>query len=539
MLQQMEHAWREGQAGVMAESLRRGEPCPVCGSLEHPHPARRPPDVPDMETLKAEQERVEAAERERERAREAHAVREREVSRLESEVQSLEENLGEAAGETLKSVLHAVKRLERELDTAQAADRAVAEATNRLERMRDEQAELKKDLAVREASLKQADKAVDSAKAVVLERQSKLPKDIRTRVELDRALAKAGAEQKALVDAFEAARKQEAEAREALAEAKAALSALEKALKAARREAAKAERRFTGRIKAAGFADTEDYENAKMTDKQIGRLATEVDSHTAAVKAARLRLTRARQATRRRKRPDLAALESKAEDAGSKCDEAIGLTAGLRKEVDRLGTLLKQVKRSEGKMRRLEKRYYVTGKIADVANGKNALGITFQRFVLASLLDDVLGAASERLKVMSRGRFDLQRAGERADRRLAGGLDLEVYDSYTGTARPVSTLSGGETFLAALSLALGLADIVQAYTGGIRMETVFVDEGFGSLDPESLDLAVRALMDLQRGNRLVGIISHVPELKERIDVRLEVKAGSGGETGSTTRFVGF
>lgn len=117
---------------------------------------------------------------------------------------------------------------------------------------------------------------------------------------------------------------------------------------------------------------------------------------------------------------------------------------------------------------------------------------------------------------------------DRATRRSAGGLDLEVFDSYTGVVRSVSTLSGGETFLASLSLALGLADVVQSYSGGIHLDAIFVDEGFGTLDPESLDLAMRALIDLQKGGRLVGIISHVPELKERIEARLEVKSTDRG-----------
>ncbi len=119
------------------------------------------------------------------------------------------------------------------------------------------------------------------------------------------------------------------------------------------------------------------------------------------------------------------------------------------------------------------------------------------------------------------------------DQRSASGLDLSVYDAYTGTTRPVNTLSGGESFLASLALALGLADVVQAYAGGVRLETIFVDEGFGSLDPEALDLAFQTLLDLREGNRLVGIISHVPELKERIDVRLEI---TPGRHGSTARF---
>ena len=532
----LEQAWREGQAGILAATLQTDAPCPVCGSIEHPHPAHLPPDVPDQDRLNEQRARVEAAEQESERARDAHAAKQREVSRLEAEVRSTEEGLGEAAGLALRSSASAVKKLARDLETAQASDRTVTEATADLERMRKQETEARKELAEKEAALKKAEKAFEGVRAVVREREGKLPRDIRTRTELERALVQARTDNKRLLDALDAAQERESETRQAHAGTRAAAAAAERALKAAKRESAKAEVRFAGRIKAAGFADPEHYENAKLQDEEIEHLAEEIDDHEAGFKAAKLRLTRARQATRAKKRPDLAALQRKADEAKSECDESIARTAGIRKEHSNLAGLRKEVSRTERKLGNLEKRYYVAGKIADVANGKNTQGITFQRFVLAALLDDVLSAATERLKVMSRGRFDLHRAGERTDRRLAGGLDLDVYDSYTGTSRPVSTLSGGETFLAALSLALGLADVVQAYAGGLRMETIFVDEGFGSLDPESLDLAVRALMDLQRGNRLVGIISHVPELRERIDVRLEVRPT---RRGSSSRFVGI
>jgi len=532
----LEQVWREGQAGILAATLQTGDPCPVCGSIEHPHPAHLPSDVPDQHRLSEQRARVEAAEKQRDRARDARAAKEREISRLEAEIRSLEEGLGEVARLTLRSAMSAVKKLERDLETAEASDRTAEKATADLGPMQKQENEARKELAARETALKQAEHAFESARAVVREREGKLPKGILTRAELKTALVEARGDHKRLLDAFEAAREQDSETREAHAEARAALDAAQRAMKAAERESVRAEVRFSKRIKASGFSDPEHYENAKLEDSEIEDLAKEIEDHGAGLKAARLRLSRAKQATRGKKHPDLATLQRKAEDAKSVCDERIARTAGIRKEHSHLAGLGTEVRRTERKLGSLEKRYYVAGKIADVANGRNTQGITFQRFVLAALLDDVLGAATERLKVMSRGRFDLHRAGERTDRRLAGGLDLEVYDSYTGTARPVATLSGGETFLAALSLALGLADVVQAYTGGIRMETIFVDEGFGSLDPESLDLAVQALIDLQRGNRLVGIISHVPELKERIDVRLEV---SSTRRGSTSRFVGI
>jgi exonuclease SbcC len=174
--------------------------------------------------------------------------------------------------------------------------------------------------------------------------------------------------------------------------------------------------------------------------------------------------------------------------------------------------------------------YRVLGRIADVANGKNPKNVTFQRFVLGALLDDVILRASERLSRLSKGRFILNRSQDLTRANAAGGLNIEVYDHYTSTTRPVANLSGGESFLASLALALGLAEVVQSYSGGTYLEAMFIDEGFGSLDADSLDEAVRILFSLQEQGRLVGIISHIDELKERIDARLEVKKSEFGSS---------
>ena len=232
-------------------------------------------------------------------------------------------------------------------------------------------------------------------------------------------------------------------------------------------------------------------------------------------------------------RSDLPALEAAAAAAKGALEEALREDERLRKDLARLRGVLGQVRQVAERITALEAHFQVIGHLAQVASGDNPRRVSFARFVLGALLDHVLRNASQRLEKMSRGRFTLHRAAA-GDRRRQLGLDLVVEDTYTGVRRPVATLSGGESFQAALSLALSLADVVQRYAGGIRLDTVFVDEGFGSLDPDALDLALSALADLSGGNRLVGIISHVPELTGRIDARLEVTAD---RTGSSARFV--
>lgn len=151
-----------------------------------------------------------------------------------------------------------------------------------------------------------------------------------------------------------------------------------------------------------------------------------------------------------------------------------------------------------------------------------------ETFVLAAELEEIVSAANLRLDEMSSGRYRLQHSDAVAVRNGASGLGLEVLDAYTGRTRPPQSLSGGETFLASLALALGLAEVVTARAGGIRLDTLFVDEGFGSLDAETLDLAMRTLDELRQGGRTVGVISHVEAMKEQLPAQLRVEATASG-----------
>ncbi|MBC8569408.1 AAA family ATPase [Zongyangia hominis] len=182
----------------------------------------------------------------------------------------------------------------------------------------------------------------------------------------------------------------------------------------------------------------------------------------------------------------------------------------------------------------LYERYRVVGDLYKVANGGNTKNINFERYVLAAYFDDIIKAANARLIVMTNSRFMLRRRDEKEKYNRASGLDLEIWDSYTGKHRHVNTLSGGERFKASLALALGLADIIQMHSGGITIETMFIDEGFGTLDSQSLDSAIGALMSLQQDGRMVGIISHVAELSERISSKLVV---TPTKSGSSARFI--
>ncbi|MDF2667835.1 MAG: hypothetical protein K0R67_141, partial [Paenibacillus sp.] len=154
--------------------------------------------------------------------------------------------------------------------------------------------------------------------------------------------------------------------------------------------------------------------------------------------------------------------------------------------------------------------------------------ISFERYLQIEFLEKIIHTANQRLQRMSNGQYYLVRSDRLEKRGKQSGLGLDVYDNYTGQLRDVKTMSGGEKFNASLCLALGMADVIQSYEGGISIETMFIDEGFGSLDEESLNKAIDTLIDLQQTGRMIGVISHVQELKQAIPAILEVKKTKEG-----------
>ena len=222
--------------------------------------------------------------------------------------------------------------------------------------------------------------------------------------------------------------------------------------------------------------------------------------------------------------------------AVEKRDNLVGSLAAWDKETKHIETTLASLEELEKAMGEAREEITFLSRLNDLANGgeQGFKNVTFERYVLGAILDEVVYAANLRLQTMSRNRYSLERSDYTGGGRGKQGLDLAVMDAFTGQSRPANTLSGGETFLASMALALGLADVIQSYAGGIHMDTMFIDEGFGTLDPDTLELAMETLVQLQSSGRLIGMISHVPELKTRIPAHLEV---TRGDDGSTAKFV--
>jgi exonuclease SbcC len=357
---------------------------------------------------------------------------------------------------------------------------------------------------------------------ILKEREESIPENIRTASALIQEMAAVQREYDRLADELKRAKNEFDDAGRLLTQARTSFEDGERALKEAEEKYASEKAAFAESMKKAGFEKYEDYDLSKMDETATTLLVRDIKTFGNRLKSSEDAYNRALKLSEGIVFENLETFEAALRKAEEERDTALKEESGLTGRIKIEKELLRDIMKLDEEISRGNRDYSILGKLSEVSNGSNDYGIDFQRFVLGVLLDDITIAATERLKLMSRGRYHLNRTLDRARKNAAGGLELEVFDTYTGIERPVTTLSGGESFLASLSLALGLADVVQSYSGGISLDTIFVDEGFGTLDPESLDFAVNTLIDLQKGGRLVGIISHVPELKERMDARLEV-----------------
>lgn len=533
-LAERELAQRLSHAAALAAHLNEGEPCPVCGATEHPSPATGTERVGEPEAAsepEAERQALAAAERKRDEAFTAHATRSAKTAELRERVEASTTSIG-----GLDAGVLAVRRAEltQSLADSKAASKALRARQTALVALEGDLADvLRKQEQTRQDrdALEREIAAVDATVHTLGEGMPEpMPEPLALQAEQEAASARLAA----LVSALEKALRTERDAVAAAERAEASREAARERLARAEVEVSRAAAEFQACLAESAFAGEAAFREARRLPERVAALERELAAFDEAFAAARDRLARARTQAEGKLRPDIGALEQTAAERGRELEAALSATQALGARIARLDEVLGALARLANEGAEIERQYAVLGRLAEVAGGNNPLRMTFQRFVLATLLDEVLETASHRLSHMSRNRFELRRVRGVTDQRSAGGLELEVFDQYTGTTRPANTLSGGEGFLAALSLALGLADVVQSRAGGVQIETLFIDEGFGTLDPESLDLALRTLVDLQQSGRTVGVISHVAELRERIDVRIEV---SGSNRGSQLRLV--
>lgn len=482
----LERAFLDAQAGLLAENLTEGAPCPVCGSTHHPARALLPHTAPTQAQVEA--------------ARQAAAAADRQAQTASAAAQSALA----AANEAKISLRRDAETLLPERFTAPEGTVPLTFAlmTNVLA---EETAVLQTAQADCAAQCRQAEADCRRKAQLEADRQNKT----RQRPALEQAAAEAdrsAAAQNASADALEG---QIAERRAALpyprrADAQAALDKLEADRSALRTGMDTAQRRLKQAEQTVAAAEAAvDALTAQQTAAQKELPARSAEELT----AQQTTLTAARETLRSREKQLSAQLLPNRKTAA-------------------------QYRAAAEARQTLESRWQWVSALAATAGGTltSKQKIKLEAYIQMNYLDRILRYANTRLMQMTAGQYELERIGAE-NQRSQSGLDLGVIDHYNGTRRSVKTLSGGESFKASLALALGLSDEVQSSAGGIRLDTLFLDEGFGSLDEESLELAIRVLSGLTEGDRLVGIISHVGALKDRIDRQVVVhKARTGGST---------
>ena len=341
-------------------------------------------------------------------------------------------------------------------------------------------------------------------------------------------LQKEIAAKKAQAKALRTLQQQLAAAEKNVAGAQKTWEAAQKTLALQEQEYVAATAKFKTALAASKFTDQQEFLNAARKIAGLDKLRADVAAFEKDVAAAAARKKRAEAAVANLQRPELSQVQAEFDRTTAAYDAAVRKATVLGEQLSLYSKGAQELAVLAGRMAKFSAAYQLAAALAETAKGNNASRISLSAFVLQTILDDVLLAANQRLDTMTQGRYALKRSLVLGDARKKSGLNIEVTDAYTGVARPVKTLSGGELFLASLALALGLTDVVQAYAGGLRLDTILVDEGFGSLDPEALDAAISALTALQESGRLVGVISHVAELEERIPTRLEIIPGERG-----------
>jgi exonuclease SbcC len=508
--QQLRESWLQiqeqrirGIAAELAGALVVGDDCPVCGSCEHPRPASAEAGAPDAIAEKGARKKVDDAEA----ARHAHDLRVRELTaRLETARSTADGDLG-----SLDDQLAAAESELRRLTTlaGDAGDRrtALLAAEARLAELTERREELSRDLAVTAAGLDRRRNESVAIEAELLGLLSGSGCDSVTELAAEHD-GVAGACTEALLARDDARRTEQAAA----------------AVRAQLEEAAT----------VAGFEDTESALAAALEPAALARLEREIQAHEQAVAGSESTLSDpalCRQADL--PPPDVAALEAghqQAVDDLARATSAAELGSTRVERVSGLGRQLSSALEAWAPVRTELELVTRLAALVDGSSADNRLRMRLSGYVLAARLAQVVAAANVRLSRMSDRRYALEHTGGRGAGENRGGLSLLVRDEWSGEARDPATLSGGETFVVSLALALGLADVIAHEVGGTDLDTLFVDEGFGSLDAETLDDVMDTLDSLREGGRVVGVVSHVTHLRERIPTQLHVEKRRRGST---------
>lgn len=458
------------QAGILAKDLKDGLKCPVCGSEKHPHPAKLiNSDVSENDLNDANKAQKEAQKKSTDEATK--------LGEMQGNIKNLEGTLMKYA--KTEFGLKVIEGLEQKIEDSLTENQKQYDNLQKEKKDLEEKQNRKKELEEATGNFEKNKDALDKEIAKIQQNQT----DIKTAI----ASLKSAIKEKQKNLQY----KTKDEAQKTLNKAQDDLNLLKQALQ-----------------------DTEDAKN--KASNELSEVKGRID-------------------VLEKKIPkdfdvDIEKLNSQKTEKQDELSTLTESNKGLYNRFKTNKTLLNDIKKLQKEFENLSEEYEILDNLHRTANGTLKGGkhkISFEGYVLGVYFDEIINAANERFKEMTSYQFELRKA-EAKSGNAQTGLDLNVFDYYTGKERSVSTLSGGESFKAALALSLGMSDIVQQRAGGVEIETMFIDEGFGSLDPESLDQTMKTLSDLSGNKTLIGIISHVADLREKIDNKIVVTKTQSG-----------
>lgn len=531
------------QAALLARQLRKGEACPVCGSKEHPLPAQNEEalitsdDVKYANTLK--QQKYEEYLKELKvfdatvnniESRKKNCFEKMAALNLEKECAWLDIRSDVEISAIMTLKMKEIEALKVDLNFLEQEKVKKALFSEEVEGLENEANKLNEVILIMQEELATIKDEYQLLKASVDNLLLDIPKPYRVLQTLKDEVADQLKQYENQKNAMETIEKQWQEMKESKSKTESKIEHNQALIQSVNEKLSLKKTAFEVELSNRAFESFDDYLDAKSQIDHLGLWQETLRDYEKKMVQTEQSLSDLSRVLKSETYRELGFFDEKIQAI----EEQIN---ALEREITQIKLLLDANEKAQNVLVTLSKEkelvhedYRVVAHLAKVANGKNTKNLTFERYVLSYLLDDIVTAANSRLSQMTSNRYALKRMEDITDKRVGSGLDLEVLDCYTGRFRSVKTLSGGEMFKASLAMALGLSDVVQSYSGGVQLDTMFVDEGFGTLDPESLDAAISCMIDLQKMGRMIGIISHVPELKERIPTRLDVSMTPSGSS---------
>ncbi len=530
----MERRWLSEQAGILALHLHDGESCPVCGSTNHPKKATEQSDAIDEKELNDLREKKNLAEKLHVQLEEKWNFYHLQYEQIIVEVKKRGYR-SEKLDETYSALVHKGKQLATEVNTLKASEETRKQTAVNIKSVEEKVDALQKQKREVETEQHRTEMECMQLRTSYDHDKKNIPENLQTvqawKVQFDQAMQQLRLMEDEWKKVQEAYQHWQNENIRIQAEQEGASTQFE----SAKLKKEETFARFMKELEQSGFTNQITYKEAKLSDAEMEMLQKEIQSYYSSLEVLAKQIEELQAELKDKEYMDITALGDHITELQINLDIIKEKRQRAQNAVTYIFDLHENIRRIDEQIHEEEKAFQELVDLYEVMKGDNESRISFERYILIEYLEQIVQIANERLRKLSNGQFYLKRSERVEKRNRQSGLGLDVYDAYTGQTRDVKTLSGGEKFNASLCLALGMADVIQAYEGGISIETMFIDEGFGSLDEESLTKAVDALIDLQKSGRFIGVISHVQELKNAMPAVLEVTKQKDGC--SQTRFV--